>query len=170
MLAGLHADGARHLADVLGAAGGADGHLLQGDDIARGLALEHHVAVTDLAIAKAGALEQALERGLRWQRALHPLRGDAIGQFGTEADLPAGDLAEGVDGRNQWLLADAEAIVTHARAAGLGRFGGQGRQAAGAAGEQGQAQQGQLPCAAGKCGRASWTCGHRKRSQTRELL
>ena len=43
-----------------------------------------------------------------------------VGQFGAEADLPAGDLAESIDGRNQRLLADAEAVVAHARAAGQG--------------------------------------------------
>ncbi|MNG97234.1 hypothetical protein D3C79_563410 [compost metagenome] len=67
LFAGLYAHGARHLADVLGIARGADGHLLQGDDIAARLAFEHHVGVADLAIAQAGALEQALERGVRWQ-------------------------------------------------------------------------------------------------------
>ncbi|MNG96928.1 hypothetical protein D3C79_560140 [compost metagenome] len=170
LLTGLHADSARHLADVLCAAGGADGHLLQGDHVACGLALQYHIAVADLAKTQPGTPQQALEGSIWRQRTLYAWRSHAVGQLGAEADLPAGDLAESIDGRNQRLLADAEAVVAHARAAGLGRLGGQRRQAAGAAGEQGKGQQGQLSCTAGKVGRAGRTSGHRKRSQTRGLL
>ncbi|MNZ52610.1 hypothetical protein D3C78_704610 [compost metagenome] len=170
LLACLHTHGARHLADVLGAAGGADGHLLQGDGIACRLALEHYIAVADLAIAQAGTLQQLFQCRFRRQRAADTWRSHTVGQFGAEAHLPAGHLAEGVDGLDQGLLGDAEAVVAHARACRVRRFCSQRWQAAGATGEQGQGQQGQLAGTAGKGGRASWTCGHRKRSLTRELL
>ena len=68
---GLHADRARHLAHVLGTAGGADGHLLQRDHIVRGLAFEYHIGIADLAKAQPGALQQALERGIWRQSTLY---------------------------------------------------------------------------------------------------
>ncbi|MNZ72537.1 hypothetical protein D3C78_909180 [compost metagenome] len=150
LLTGLYRDRARHLADVLGAASGSNSDLLQGDG-AGAAALEHYIASTERTVFQAGTGEQALQGGLRFQRALHAWRRDAFCQLGRQPDLPAGHRSKGVERRHQRLLANCKAIVTHARGAGLGRLGGQCRQAAGAAGEHGQGQQGERAALQARC-------------------
>ncbi|MNZ64501.1 hypothetical protein D3C78_826730 [compost metagenome] len=59
LLTGLYRYGTRHLADVLGTTGSADGDLLQGDG-AGVVALQHHVTCTEGAVFQAGASKQAL--------------------------------------------------------------------------------------------------------------
>ncbi|MNJ59255.1 hypothetical protein D3C77_549290 [compost metagenome] len=142
MFAGLYRHRARYLADVLGAASGRDCDLLQSDS-AGVAALQYHVAWAEFAVLQARAREQALQGSIRFQRTLDAWRGHTFCQFGRQSDLPTRHCGERIKRRYQWLLVDCKTVVAHARGTGLSGFGGQCRQAAGAAGKHGQGQQGE---------------------------
>ncbi|MNZ54070.1 hypothetical protein D3C78_719610 [compost metagenome] len=139
----MHGDSGRHAVDTLLLARGADGHLLQGNGATEVALLQHDVVTAQLAIAQVGPHQQAIQGFFRCQCALNPRRGNTFGQLSRQADLPARDGGEGVEGRHQWLLGNGEAVVAHVAAGLLGRSGGHDRRRLRPGQQDSRGQQGQ---------------------------
>ena len=143
LFAGLHADRGRHAVDALFLARGADGHLLQGEGAAGGAFFQDDVVRAQFAIAQVGPHQQAIQGFFRAQCAVHARRGDAFAEFSRQADLPASDGGEGIEGRHQRLLGNRKTVVAHVAARLLGCSCGQHRRGLHASHQDGGSQQGQ---------------------------